>query len=171
MISTYNYLYENIINPLRCGHISIKVGKTTYNDLDQTFIMLNDLDWMFTLNPSFVLLFQSANALDKPSKTNVTVLYPKKASIELNFNVLSSGSCDVSTYIFGEEKSDRPFDAYYRLFETGFRLYNFKGLEKSLLKIKPETVLHISSKDYEHPHFITGDNKTFSCKARIEREN
>ena len=171
MISSFKYLYENVINPLRCGHISIKVGKTTYNDLDQTFIMLSDLDWMFKLNPSFALLFQSANALDKPGKTNVTVLYPKKANIEMNFNVLSSGSCDARTYFFGEEKSDRSFDLFYRLFETGFRLYNFKGLEDSLLKIKPETVLHISSKEFEHPTFITGSNKTFSCKARVEREN
>lgn len=89
----------------------------------------------------------------------------------MEFNVIAKGTADMRTYFFGEPKEGRTFDMYYRLFETGFKLYNFEGLENSPLKLTSETEISISSKDYEHPKFSTGETLRFKVRARVNRKN
>lgn len=167
-------LSENIINPLRTslGRVKISIGKTTYDKLTQSFLMINNLAWLFRLDPSFVMLFPSEKALSKDGdNTNCTIFYPKYADKNLEFNVQAKGTADMRTYFFGEPKEGRSFDMYYRLFETGFKLYNFKGLENSPLKLTGNTEISISSKDYEHPSFPGGNTKHFKTRARVSRKN
>ena len=52
-------LNENIINPLRSGSIEISVGRTSIDGLGQASIMLDKMDWVFRLKPSFVMVFPS----------------------------------------------------------------------------------------------------------------
>lgn len=168
------YFSENVINPLRThlGRAKISIGKTTYDKLPQYFIMIDNLSWLFRVSPSFVMLFPSAADLAKDGDSaNTFIVYPKYADKNLEFNVLAKGTADMRTYFFGEPKEGRFMDFYYRLFETGFKLYNFEGLEKSPLKLKPETEISISSKDYEHPSFPSGDTKHFKVRARVTRKN
>lgn len=168
------YFTENIINPIRThiGRAKISVGKTTYDKLPQYFIMIDDLAWLFRVSPSFVMLFPSAADLDKDGDSaNTFLVYPKYADKNLEFNVMAKGTADMRTYFFGEPKEGRLFDMFYRLFETGFKLYNFEGLEKSPLKLTSKTEISISSKDYEHPSIVSGDTKKFKVRARVSRKN
>ena len=164
-------LQENIVNPFRSGKVKISVGKTSYEGLTQTFVMIDELSWLFRLKPSFVMLFPSEKALNTQGGTNVNIIYPKYADKNMEFNVLSSGTADLRTYFFGEPKEDRSFDMYYRFFEVGFKLFNFKGLDDSLLKLKSSTEISISSKDYEHPSFVSGKTEKFKVRARASRKN
>ena len=167
-------LSENIINPLRTspGKVNISVGRTTYDKFTQYFLMIDNLSWLFRLDPSFVMLFPSYKALSKDGDTtNCTIIYPKYADKNLAFNVDAKGTADMRTYFFGEPKEGRFMDMYYRLFETGFKLYNFKGLDDSPLKLTSKTEISISSKDYEHPSFPSGDTKRFKTRARVNRKN
>lgn len=173
MIILQNILNENIVNPFRSGKVSIKIGTTTYKNLNHDFIMLDNMEWLFKLKPSFVILLpKNSDITKKNSKLNVEIIYPKQASTKMNFNIVSSGSADLNTYFFGNEKEDRSFDFYYRFFETGFTLTNFQNLEKSPLKFSNNTKLSISSQEYRHPSIVTGDtNGVFSVNARLNRIN
>lgn len=132
--------------------------------------MIDELAWIFRLKPSFVMLFPDEKALTSPGdKTNTTILYPKYADQDLEFNVLSSGRAKLKTYFLGEPKEGRLFDIYFRFFETGFRLTNFTGLEDSIFKLTNKTELSISSEDYKHPSFVTGKTKQFKVNGRIQR--
>lgn len=166
------YLEENIKNPLRSGKVKISIGKTTYKDRSSTFLMIDNLAWMFRFNPSFVLIFPTEKALQKDDDmTNATLIYPKFASKNMEFNKLHNGTAYLTTYFFGEPKEDRSFDWFYRFSEYGFRLSDFKGLEDSILKLNSDTTLHISSRDYEHPTFVSGETKDFKVYARVNRKN
>ena len=164
---------ENVVNPFRSGTVKISVGKTTYQRLTQAFIMIDNLDWLFRLKPSFVMLMPSEKALlNNGDRTNIVILYPRYADQELEFNVLSKGKASLRTYFFGEPKEDRMFDLFFRFFETGFKLSHFEGLEKSIFKFHNGTELKISSEKYRHPTIITGNtNGEFKVNARISREN
>ena len=95
-------LNENIINPLRTspGRVNISVGKTTYDKFTQYFLMIDNLAWLFRLDPSFVMLFPSYKALSKDGDTtNCTKIIvqkikynsmrrAKKNNKPRNFNVL-----------------------------------------------------------------------------------
>lgn len=166
-------LQENIPNPFRTGKVTVSVGKTTYENLTQAFIMLDKLDWLFRLKPSFVMLFPSEKALrEDGDKTNTTIIYPKVADTEMDFNILTEGKAHLTTYFFGEPKKGRTFDLYFRFFEIGFRLTDFTGLEKSIFRFYEGTEISISSETYKHPTIITGNTgDEFKCRARVTRKN
>ena len=166
-------LQENLKNPFRSGRVDISVGKTTYEHLTQAFIMIDHLDWLFRLKPSFVMLFPSEKALQKDGdRTNITVLYPKEADTNVEFNILSEGRAYLSTYFFGEPKEDRTFDFFFRFFEVGFRMTAFEDLDKSIFRLYEGTEISISSEKYKHPSILSGDTGgELKVRARVSRKN
>lgn len=172
LITTDLYLSENISNPLRSGKVKISVGKTSNNQLTQYYIMIDDLDWLMRLKPSFVMLFSDESVFSHSGdKTNTIVVYPRYANKNMEFTTLAKGTADLTTYFFGNPKDNRTFDWYYRLFEIGFKLTNFKGLEKAIFKLGKNTIVNITSKDYKHPDIFTGKTSKFKIRARVSREN
>ena len=86
------YYYENRTN-----------SKKDYSNenLNHDFIMLDNMEWLFKLKPSFVILLpKNSDITKKNSKLNVEIIYPKQASTKMNFNIVSSGSADLNTYFF-----------------------------------------------------------------------
>ena len=167
-------LTENLLyNPFRSGRIDISVAKTTFEGHTVTCLILDNMEWLFKLKPSFVMILPSEKALDRDgSSTNTTIIYPKFAQKNMNFKILSRGSARVKSDFFGTAKEGRTFDFYYRFFETGFELTEFEGLENSDLKLKPKTKLEVSSSDYSHPSMITGNygkESDFKVFARVKR--
>ena len=76
MIILQNILNENIVNPFRSGKVSIKIGTTTYKNLNHDFIMLDNMEWLFKLKPSFVILLpKNSDITKKNSKLNVEIIY------------------------------------------------------------------------------------------------
>lgn len=171
MINYFSTITENILVPWRTGNVDISIGKTSYNGLTQCFLMIDNLSWLFRLKPSFVFLFPSFKSLSNDgSKTNIEIFYPRYADKNMEFKKLNSGTASLKTYFFGHPKDDRSFDFYYRFFENGFTLTNFKNLDSSELNLTSETSLEISSKDYKDPDFMSGNNTKFKIKARIQRK-
>ena len=165
-------LSENVVNPLRTGSIKVSVGRTTTDGLSQAYIMLDDMEWVFRLKPSFVMLFPSEESINrKNAKTNATIVYPKYANKNMEFEEFASGTASLKTYFFGNEKEKRQFDLYYRFFEIGFSLYDFKGLEKSIFKINSDTKIEVSSSNYVHPSIVSGKTPDIIASARIVRHN
>lgn len=165
-------LNENIINPLRSGSIEISVGRTSIDGLGQAYIMLDKMDWVFRLKPSFVMVFPSEESINrKNAKTNATIIYPKYANKELEFDEFAKGTARLKTYFFGNEKMSRQFDLYYRFFEIGFSIDKITGLDKSIFKLNQDTKLEISSSDYVHPSIIAGKTSDIIASARVVRYN
>lgn len=167
-------LTENLLfNPFRSGRIDISVAKTTFEGHTVTCLILDNLEWLFKLKPSFAMIIPSEKALDKDgASTNSIIIYPKFARNNMNFKILSRGTAKVQTDFFGTPKKDRLFDFYFRFFETGFELTDFKGLEDSDLKLTPSTKLEITSSQYKHPKMTNGDygdKSDFKVYARVKR--
>lgn len=165
-------LEENVVNPLRSGSIDISVGRTTTNGLGQAYIMLDNMEWVFRLKPSFVMIFPSEESINrKNSRSNATIIYPKHAGKEMEFDEFAKGTARLKTYFFGNDKTSRQFDLYYRFFEIGFSIDKISGLDKSIFRLNADTKLEISSSNYVHPSIVLGKTPDIIASARVVRYN
>ena len=162
---TYSLLFESV--PWRSGQIDFAIGETTYNGLRYDCLILDKLNWLLQLNPSFMFLIPKLEKLDEAGdSTNGFIIVAKEAQ-QQGYTIREQGSCEVTTYFFGRPKSDRDFDWFYRLFEEGFRLHDFEDIES----LNNDTILDISTKGYKNPSIISGkvSEDKLMLKARITR--
>ena len=103
--------------------------------------------------------------------SNGSIIYAKQAQ-DLEYTVISKGTCEISTKWFGEPKEGRFLDLLQRLFETGFNFTKFSGFEKNnILQLDKTSSISISSGDYRHPGFLLGGISTVNEKDSARLEN
>jgi len=175
-IQNINSLVLESINydkvPWRSGTIPFDLVSLSFGDVPNKGIVLNNLRMVANLNPSFLFYTAEDAVFNTPDiSTNGYIIAAKNAD-QVEFTVEKSGTCEVITHFFGRPKKGRLFDWFYRIFEHGFQLTNFKGCKG----FSDKTILNISVRksDYKHPSLLLGGVKkdtTYKSSARITRVN
>ena len=158
-----NVLMESI--PWRNGTIEFAIGETILDKVPMDCFILNNIEWLFKLNPSFMLCLPKDPRMKEPfslinkkgSETNGIIIVSSEAQ-ELGYSKDDSGSCKAKTYFFGKEKPERTFDLFFRLFERGFSISNIKGID--LFNGNETFDITTKKKDYSKSSFITGKRVT-----------
>jgi len=132
-ITYKTFLIENRIVqesiPWRSGKVPIEIGKTSFTGVSQDCIVLNNLQFLFKMNPSFMVIVPEMNLLEEVGGgTNGTLILAVEAQ-QMEFRSLEQGKCKAKTYFFGRPKSDRTMDWYLRMYEKGFSIQNMEGLK------------------------------------------
>ena len=121
----YTVLQEAI--PWRSGKIPIELGKTSYQNLKQDCLILNELK-LIHLKPTFMIVIPDISALaEQTGGTNGMLLISAEGQ-QMEYKVTESGMCRASTYFFGRPKEGRTADWFFRMFEKGFSVEKFSGL-------------------------------------------
>ncbi len=156
-------LMESI--PWRNGTINFAIGETVLDKTPMDCFILNDIKWLFKLNPSFMLCIPKDQRVRKPfssivekgSETNGIIIVSNEAQ-DLGYSKDDSGSCKAKTYFFGKKKPERTFDLFFRLFERGFSVSNIKEIE--LFDGSETFDITTKKKDYSKSSLITGNRVT-----------
>ena len=164
MISISSVQQQEIITesiPWRNGIIKFAIGETTLDHTPMDCFILNDIKWLFKLNPSFMLCFPKdprnkepfSSVMKKGSQTNGFIIVSSEAQ-NLGYSKIDTGTCKAKTYFFGREKPERTFDLFFRLFERGFSVSNINGIDF----FKGNEIFNITTnkKDYSKSSFIKG---------------
>ena len=122
--------------PWRNGTIEFAIGETVLDKTPMDCFILNNLRWLFKLNPSFMLCFPKdrksikpfVSIIDKGSETNGFIIVSKQAQ-NLGYSKIDIGQCKAKTYFFGRKKPERTFDLFLRFAERGFSISNIMDIE------------------------------------------
>lgn len=127
LLKENTYIQEAI--PWRSGKVPIEKGKTALDGLRQDCLVLNDLKFVLTWKPSFMLVVPDMSTLYKAgSGTNGWIITARKAQ-QLSYQPLERGTCLAKTYFFGRPKMGRLLDWWQRMFERGLSIENISGLK------------------------------------------
>jgi len=115
--------------PWRNGNIFLNYGVTTIAAHSYKCLVLHDLSFLFTLKPSFMIVVPEMEDFlkEKNAGVNGMLIVPREAQ-QLAYTKKETGTCSAKTFFFGRPNPDRLFDFYFRIFERGFSIYNFKNL-------------------------------------------
>ncbi len=165
MISINSQNQQQIITesiPWRNGQINFSIGRASLNNLTMDCFILNDLDWVMKLNPSFMVCFPVdqnsetpfSTIIDNGSSTNAIIIVSKQAQ-NMGYSKSDSGTCLAKTYFFGRRAPDRTFDLYFRLFERGFSISQIEGVK--LFSSDSQFDITTSKEDYSKSSVFTGN--------------
>ena len=164
MISITNNLdtiFESI--PWRNGIVPFTIGKTIIKETPMDCFILNDLKWLFKLNPSFMFCVPATDPNEESpfgiirksgASTNGIIVIAKEAQ-RIGYSKQDTGKCKAKTYFFGRPQDGRTFDLYFRLFERGFSISNITNI--SIFDGSEHFDISCSKKDYSKSGVITGN--------------
>ncbi len=154
-----NILMESI--PWRNGIVQFAIGETILDNTPMDCFIINNIEWLFKLNPSFMLCLPKDPRINEPfasinrkgSETNGIIIVSSEAQ-HLGYSKIDSGLCKAKTYFFGRKKPERTFDLFFRLVERGFSISDIEGIK--LFDGTEIFDITTNKKDYSKSSFITG---------------
>lgn len=148
--------------PWRNGNVKLSIGKTTIRDTPMDCFVLNDLKWLFKLNPSFMFCVPSTDSnskspfgiiRDKGNSSNGYIVIAKEAQ-QMGYSKQDVGTCLAKTYFFGRSNPGRTFDWWFRIFERGFSISNINGID--IFDGNEHFNITSNKTDYSKSSIITG---------------